>query len=138
MTDLSEAVRKRLAAEDDEFRAWVREHREHEGRLAILADKRTLSLEEEVEEKQLKKKNGEKWEKFTEAIETWSAAVDLLESWGNRASHGGTLTRAEAEQLIAICEKSLAAFRCAECDSPVWQAQAPKLMQCSCGLLCWK
>ena len=37
MTDLSEAVRKRLAAEDVEFNAWVKEHREHEGRLAILA-----------------------------------------------------------------------------------------------------
>ena len=56
MTDLSEAVRKRLAAEDNEFNTWVKEHRAHEGRLAILADKRTLSSEVEVEEKQLKKK----------------------------------------------------------------------------------
>lgn len=56
MSDLSEAVRKRLAAEDEDFRHWLREHREHESRLAILAEKRTLSTEEEFEEKELKKK----------------------------------------------------------------------------------
>ena len=48
MSDLSEAVRKRLAAEDEDFRRWMKEHREHESRLAILAEKRTLSTEEEL------------------------------------------------------------------------------------------
>jgi len=56
MSDLSEAVRKRLAAEDEDFRRWMKEHREHESRLAILAEKRTLSNEEELEEKELKKR----------------------------------------------------------------------------------
>lgn len=56
MSDLSDAVRKRLAAEDEDFRGWLKEHREHESRLAILAEKRTLSNEEELEEKELKKK----------------------------------------------------------------------------------
>jgi len=56
MSDLSEAVRKRLAAEDEDFRRWMKEHREHESRLAILAEKRTLSTEEELEERELKKK----------------------------------------------------------------------------------
>ncbi len=56
MSDLSEAVRKRLAAEDEDFRRWLKEHRDHESRLAVLAEKRTLSSDEEVEEKELKKK----------------------------------------------------------------------------------
>jgi uncharacterized protein YdcH (DUF465 family) len=56
MSDLSEVVRKRLAAEDEDFRRWMNEHREHESRLAILAGKRTLSTEEELEEKELKKR----------------------------------------------------------------------------------
>ncbi len=56
MSDLSEAVRKRLAAEDEEFRHWSKEHHEYEDRLTALSAKRSLSPEEELEEKELKKK----------------------------------------------------------------------------------
>ncbi len=56
MSDLTDALRKRLADEDEEFRGWSREHRECETRLAMLSEKRTLSIDEEVEEKDLKKR----------------------------------------------------------------------------------
>jgi uncharacterized protein YdcH (DUF465 family) len=56
MSDLSDALRKRLADEDEEFRRWSREHRACEDRLAMLTEKRSLSSEEELEEKELKKK----------------------------------------------------------------------------------
>lgn len=56
MSDLTDALRKRLADEDEEFRRWSREHREAEDRLAMLTEKRSLSSEEELEEKELKKR----------------------------------------------------------------------------------
>jgi uncharacterized protein YdcH (DUF465 family) len=56
MSDLTDALRKRLADDDEEFRGWSREHRECETRLAMLAEKRSLSIEEEIEEKDLKKR----------------------------------------------------------------------------------
>lgn len=49
-------VYKQLLNEDTEFRSWTDEHRRHESRLAILANKLSLSPEEEVEEKTLKKR----------------------------------------------------------------------------------
>ena len=54
MTD--EEVRKHLTAEDEEYRAWSQEHRQHEARLAQLTVKRVLTADEELEEKQLKKR----------------------------------------------------------------------------------
>lgn len=56
MSDLTDALRKRLADEDEEFRRWSREHRECEERLTMLTEKRSLSTEEELEEKGLKKR----------------------------------------------------------------------------------
>jgi uncharacterized protein YdcH (DUF465 family) len=56
MSELTDALRKRLADADEEFRGWSREHRECESRLAMLAEKRSLSTEEEIEEKDLKKR----------------------------------------------------------------------------------
>lgn len=56
MSELTDALRKRLADEDEEFRGWSREHRECEARLAMLAEKRSLTVEEEIEERDLKKR----------------------------------------------------------------------------------
>lgn len=47
---------RKLLNEDQEFRSWNDEHRKHESRLAILAEKRSLSPEEEIEERHLKKR----------------------------------------------------------------------------------
>jgi uncharacterized protein YdcH (DUF465 family) len=49
-------ILKTLLTEDQEFRSWNEEHRKHESRLAVLAAKSSLSAEEEVEEKTLKKR----------------------------------------------------------------------------------
>jgi uncharacterized protein YdcH (DUF465 family) len=45
-----------LSRDDEEFRRWTEEHHHHEHRLAELAEKPNLTLEEEIEEKELKKK----------------------------------------------------------------------------------
>lgn len=56
MEQVIEDVRRRLVQEDADFRRMAEEHHQHESRLAVLAQKRTLSPEEELEEKTLKKR----------------------------------------------------------------------------------
>jgi uncharacterized protein YdcH (DUF465 family) len=55
MSEFSEEVRKVLGDQSEEFRRWVAKHNEYESRLAELAGKPSLTLEEELEEKHLKK-----------------------------------------------------------------------------------
>ncbi len=47
--------REALAVADPEFRRLYEEHRDHEQRLQLLAVKSSLSEDEELEEKRLKK-----------------------------------------------------------------------------------
>ena len=49
-------IYRQLLDEDPEYRTWNEEHRRYESRLATLATKQSLSPEEEVEEKTLKKR----------------------------------------------------------------------------------
>lgn len=56
MPNRSEEIRQILAREDEEFRHWSEEHHTYEDRLNELAQKATLTPEEEFEEKHLKKK----------------------------------------------------------------------------------
>ncbi|MDX1584678.1 MAG: DUF465 domain-containing protein [Thermoanaerobaculia bacterium] len=56
MAQRNENVRRSLSREDEEFRSWKREHRKYEMRLAELAEKAALTPDEELEEKQLKKR----------------------------------------------------------------------------------
>lgn len=49
-----DALREELLRTDAEFRRLYEEHQEHEHRLEALNQKRMLSQEEELEEKQLK------------------------------------------------------------------------------------
>ncbi len=49
-------IKQVLSREDQEFQQWSREHHQYEDRLAVLANKPTLTLDEELEEKQLKKR----------------------------------------------------------------------------------
>lgn len=46
-----------------------------------------------------------------DVIKLWNRGLGLFESWENRAAHGGGLTKAEAEELIATCEKALEGLR---------------------------
>lgn len=56
MADRNEDIRKLLHREDEEFRTWAEQHHRYEDRLSELADKTMLSPDEEVEERELKKK----------------------------------------------------------------------------------
>lgn len=56
MAEQIDEIKKRLSSDDNEFRQWLQQHHQYEDRLAELALKPTLSPEEEVEEKQLKKR----------------------------------------------------------------------------------
>jgi energy-coupling factor transporter ATP-binding protein EcfA2 len=75
-----------------------------------------------------------------DAILSLEDAAKRLAAWGNRASHTYDVVRPEAESLIASCESALAAFRCADCEKPVWRAEvkASDFLQCECGALRWR
>ena len=55
MPELNEELRRVLSDRDEDFRRWSDEHHRDEARLAELASKSMLSVDEEIEEKQLKK-----------------------------------------------------------------------------------
>jgi len=56
MSDQVSEIHHALSSEDEEFRRWDEQHHQYEARLAELAGKPTLTSEEEVEEKLLKKR----------------------------------------------------------------------------------
>jgi len=56
MPNRTEDIQRILSADDDEFRQWVEEHHACESRLGELATKAQVSIEEELEEKTLKKR----------------------------------------------------------------------------------
>lgn len=56
MAEQFDDIRKLLSEADDEFRRLSQQHRQYETRLAELAVKNTLSPDEELEEKELKKR----------------------------------------------------------------------------------
>lgn len=56
MSNRTEDVQQILSAEDAEFRRWVEEHHACESRLSELASKAQVTVEEELEEKTLKKR----------------------------------------------------------------------------------
>lgn len=71
--DSIEDVRRRLVKEDADFRRMAEEHHQHETRLAALAQKRTLSPEEEFEEKTLKKRKLALKDQMTEKLRSYEA-----------------------------------------------------------------
>jgi uncharacterized protein YdcH (DUF465 family) len=58
VSDMAERddIYKTLLNDDPEFRTWNEEHHKLESRLAVLAAKSSVSPEEDVEEKTLKKR----------------------------------------------------------------------------------
>jgi uncharacterized protein YdcH (DUF465 family) len=56
MSHRTEDIQRILSTEDDEFRRWLEEHHECESRLTELAAKPQVTVEEEIEEKTLKKR----------------------------------------------------------------------------------
>ena len=84
------------------------------------------------------KLNGD-YEAHTAPIAVWEQARSLLGAWANRASHTGSLVKAEAEELANACEAALEEFRCPDCKDPLWisDQSSRKRLQCSCGKLRW-
>jgi len=89
--------------------------------------------------KRLKRKSGKTWSDYRVPIADWKTTKDLLIAWGDRASHGGSLTAQEAEALIKACEIALAHLRCKSCSDYIWIADqsSRKWVQCTCGELHW-
>jgi len=56
MSHRTEDIQRILSTEDDEFRRWLEEHHVCESRLTELAVKPQITIEEEIEEKTLKKR----------------------------------------------------------------------------------
>ncbi len=56
MSNRIQDIQRVLSTEDEEFRHWLEEHHECESRLTELASKPQVTVEEEVEEKTLKKR----------------------------------------------------------------------------------
>jgi len=56
MSNRTEDVQQILSAEDAEFRRWLEEHHACESRLSELASKSQVTVEEDLEEKTLKKR----------------------------------------------------------------------------------
>ena len=56
MSNSTKEIEEVLATQDEEFRHWIQEHHQHEERLALLTQKSTLTVDEELEEKHLKKR----------------------------------------------------------------------------------
>ena len=55
MQTMTEEFKHELESQNEEFRSLLRDHHDHEKRLAELASKTFLSTDEEIEEKRLKK-----------------------------------------------------------------------------------
>ena len=56
MSNRPEDIQQVLSNEDAEFRRWLEEHHACESRLSELASKSQVTIEEELEEKTLKKR----------------------------------------------------------------------------------
>jgi len=90
--------------------------------------------------KRFQKKDGEDYKIYTDAINAFEQAGQLLTSWANRASHTFDLVPAEATKLIDVCEKALECMKCSSCGKNVWfaDAQGSEWVQCQCGQIRWR
>ncbi|SRR5579864_1186916 len=71
-------------------------------------------------------------------LSVWKKANTLLKGFANRASHTGSLTDVEANDLIDACEAAVKSFRCEGCGDLFWVAEVEnKRVQCGCGKLYW-
>lgn len=56
MSNRTAEIQRILSSEDEEFRKWIEEHHACESRLSELSGKREVTVDEELEEKTLKKR----------------------------------------------------------------------------------
>ena len=90
--------------------------------------------------RRLRKKQGKEWLPYSDPITDWTTAQTLLVSWGDRASHTESMTKAEAEEFVRVCRKALSHFRCETCGNYIWTAKQTSndRLQCSCGCIQWR
>ncbi len=67
-------VQQILTTEDPEFRQWVEEHHECEDRLHQLISKSQITVDEEIEERRLKKRKLHLKDQMAERIRTYDSA----------------------------------------------------------------
>ena len=67
-------VQQILSSEDPEFRQWVEEHHQCESRLTELTTRPEISVDEEIEEKMLKKRKLHLKDRMAERIRSYEAA----------------------------------------------------------------
>lgn len=74
MSNRTADIQHILADEDPEFRQWADEHRRCETRLHELTSKNDISVDEEMEEKTLKKRKLHLKDQMAERIRTYESA----------------------------------------------------------------
>jgi uncharacterized protein YdcH (DUF465 family) len=74
MSNSAAEVQHVLASEDPEFQQWAEEHRRCESRLNELTAKPEISIDEEFEEKTLKKRKLHLKDQMAERIRTYDSA----------------------------------------------------------------
>lgn len=72
MSDFAE-IQRILADADPEFRTWTEEHRQCENRLHELTHKAEITVDEEMEEKTLKKRKLRLKDQMAERIRSYEA-----------------------------------------------------------------
>lgn len=66
-------IQRILSTEDDEFRQWLEEHHTCESRLVELSAKDQVTVEEELEEKTLKKRKLHLKDQMADRIRTYES-----------------------------------------------------------------
>ncbi len=74
MMDRTADIQRVLSTEDPEFAQWVDEHHQCENRLNALTSKTEISVDEELEEKKLKKRKLHLKDQMTDRIRSYEAA----------------------------------------------------------------
>jgi uncharacterized protein YdcH (DUF465 family) len=71
-------IQRILADADPEFRQWAEEHRRCESRLGELTSKNEISVEEEIEEKTLKKRKLHLKDRMADKIRNYSSSQSAV------------------------------------------------------------
>jgi uncharacterized protein YdcH (DUF465 family) len=74
MSDRTADIQRILSSEDEEFRNWLEEHHACESRLTELAAKAQVTMDEELEEKTLKKRKLHLKDQMAAKIRTWESS----------------------------------------------------------------
>lgn len=74
MSNRAADIQSILSNEDPEFRQWAEEHRACENRLNELTSKSDISVDEEMEEKRLKKRKLHLKDQMAERIRSWESS----------------------------------------------------------------